>query len=650
MASVQMTKGLCCFMAALLWIPSSISWNLQPSFSQLAQASPFSLPAFRTAKEIYLFYRGYAEKFDEITARAKSRFDKQEWQEVLADAHERLALYKERIGKAREKIAKSLGREIRNEKVWKEIQAVYAGWADSRYDSDRARGFYDSLTRRIFKDERAVFEKPEKEEKAAAVSLKDQAPDTLCRVYPASQITPELIQKILLSCNFITGYQNIRRDAALASSAIHKYLQEIFASESTTSIEMLQPLFFRNKGCYLVGRIRIHDTFVPLVFALIHAEDKIKVDAVLMDEAEIRSIFGYTRSNFHVTVGRYREMIAFLHTLMPNKDLPGLYSSIGFNIMAKSEIYREFVRHPRKTHEIFELAKGTPGNVMHVLSLPTFKYALKIIKDKYFIPKPITRKGIEYYYAWVHEQDRVGRVLDSIEFRNLKVDRRLFTEELLADLQDKAPSVVAQQDGQVVLKHLYAQRKVTPLDIYFREQTNYRALRNVILDYGSCIKELAAAGLFTWDLRSKNFGVIGPGRVVCYDIDDLWPLDRYEFYTGVPLVTYRSFPFDGGVMEFEDRYENEIDPADFRNELGIPKAFMPLFEQVHGDLFTVEFWKEVQEMRRGGTVLDSFPYPSWRRLEVIEKDLLSRPFPLDPAGQRVLFDLEAEPRMIESAA
>ena len=64
---------------------------------------------------------------------------------------------------------------------------------------------------------------------------------------------------------------------------------------------MLRPVFFRNKGAYVIGRARKGDRVVPLVLALAN-EDGLAVDAVLSTEDEVSVVFSFARWYFHVDV------------------------------------------------------------------------------------------------------------------------------------------------------------------------------------------------------------------------------------------------------------------------------------------------------------------------------------------------------------
>ena len=80
----------------------------------------------------------------------------------------------------------------------------------------------------------------------------------------------------------------------------------------------------------------------------------------------------------------------------------------------------------------------------------------------------------------------------------------------------------------MVVRHLYTERRVTPLNLFLR-QADEAAAREAVIDYGNAIKDLAAADIFTGDMLAKNFGVSRHGRVICYDYDELCPLSECRF-------------------------------------------------------------------------------------------------------------------------
>ena len=69
------------------------------------------------------------------------------------------------------------------------------------------------------------------------------------------------------------------------------------------------------------------------------------------------------------------------------------------------------------------------------------------------------------------------------------------------------------EGDRVVVRHVYTERRVTPLNLFLRN-ADPEAARDAVIDYGNAIKDLAAADIFTGDMLLKNFGVTRNGRVI----------------------------------------------------------------------------------------------------------------------------------------
>jgi hypothetical protein len=90
---------------------------------------------------------------------------------------------------------------------------------------------------------------------------------------------------------------------------------------------------------------------------------------------------------------------------------------------------------------------------------------------------------------------------------------------------------------EVIIKHLYIERRMIPLNIYLQEAFDVLrpgigapdgALRRAqaqieraVVEYGNAIKDLVAANIFPGDMLWKNFGVTRHGKVVFYDYDEI---------------------------------------------------------------------------------------------------------------------------------
>src|SRR5690606_30604140 len=179
-------------------------------------------------------------------------------------------------------------------------------------------------------------------------------------------------------------------------------------------------------------------------------------------------------------------------------------------------------------------------------------------------------------------------------------------EELLAD----CGKTIEVNGDHVVFRHLYTERRVTPLNLYLRQVDEARAV-DAVLDYGQAIKDLAAANIFTGDMLLKNFGVTRHGRVIFYDYDELCLLTECNFRE-IPAARHDEDEY--GAEPWFSVGEHDIFPEEFRAFLTLPGRPGEAFQRAHGDLLTVEYWRRMQLHAERGEVVDIFPYRPARRL------------------------------------
>jgi isocitrate dehydrogenase kinase/phosphatase len=211
----------------------------------------------------------------------------------------------------------------------------------------------------------------------------------------------------------------------------------------------------------------------------------------------------------------------------------------------------------------------------------------------------------------VFVRDRVGRLADAQEFEHLEFPRHCFPEELLIYLLTVAPSTVRLEADRVVVRHLYTERRVTPLNLFLRD-ADEAAARAAAIDYGNAIKDLAAADIFTGDMLAKNFGVSRHGRVICYDYDELCLLSECRF-RHIPQAT--SLDEEFAAEPWFHVGEQDVFPEEFSAFLLPPGPVRETFLRAHADLLTTEFWQGVQRRLSRGEIVDVFPYPRDARLQ-----------------------------------
>jgi isocitrate dehydrogenase kinase/phosphatase len=248
---------------------------------------------------------------------------------------------------------------------------------------------------------------------------------------------------------------------------------------------------------------------------------------------------------------------------------------------------------------------------MAVFTLPSLNVVFKIIKDSFGAPKNTTRRAVMDKYHFVFVRDRVGRLADAQEFEHLEFPRRCFPDELLEYLLRVAGSTIRVEEDRVIVRHLYTERRVVPLNLFLRD-ADVGAAGEAVIDYGNAIKDLAAANIFTGDMLLKNFGVTRHGRVICYDYDELGLLSEYHF---------RRIPEPTSI---EDEYsaepwfhvgEQDVFPEEFQAFLVPAGALRTDFLAQHRDLLKLVFWQGVQKRIAAGEVVDVFPYRREARLQ-----------------------------------
>jgi isocitrate dehydrogenase kinase/phosphatase len=564
--------------------------------------------ANRTAHAINQAFDVYQKRYTAITQRAGKRFEQRDWRGTQADARERLDLYKNVVDETAAQVNELLGDRGTETRIWAKTKVVYGALVARLNLWELAETFFNSITRRIFA---TVGVNPQIEFVDTCSRLQPlQIAQPMYRTCGRAESTAALVERILTDYEFDVGYEDLQRDAQAVAEQVDNDLMKTAAAPGIDRTEMITSVLYRGKGAYLVGRFFSGSDQFPLVLALLNTPGGIVVDAVLLDENEVSILFSFTRSYFHVDVKRPAELVGFLKSIMPRKRIAELYISIGYNKHGKSELYCDLLRHLASSNEKFQIAEGERGMVMEVFTMPDYDVVFKVIKDHFSATKRTTREKVMGKYDLVFKHDRAGRLVDAQEFEHLKFDRKRFSRELLDKLQRLAAKGVEVDENHVVIKHVYVERRVTPLNVYLRE-VDEPAARAAVVDYGNAIKDLAATNIFPGDMLLKNFGVTRHGRVVFYDYDELSFLSECNFRK---MPQPRSHYEELSDEPWFTVGENDIFPEEFQYFLGLKGELKALFVEQHSDLFETDFWHHIQARINAGGIIDIFPYEQSRRL------------------------------------
>ena len=571
----------------------------------------------RFARTILNGFESYFAEFQNITLAARTRFENADWHGMQHASTERIDLYKEKTTLVYEYAELIAGDQLHDFSFWGEAKDVYSELIEGHNNFEIAETFFNSVYCTAFKhrkirDEYAFVFSPQGDMPPADVSK-------VYRTYRLEGPLENLLHTLLDDYAFSIPYEDMERDIANIVGVVERYLQPRFdMTREGVQFQVLEHHFFRNKGAYIVGRIVAGTDSMPFVLPVLHNEEgAVYVDTVLFGSDKVSILFSFTRSYFLVDASIPSQYVLFLQQLMPAKPISEIYSSMGYNKHGKTYYHRCAYRHMQSTTDKFMIAPGIKGMVMTVFTMPSYDFVFKIIKDRFTPPKEMTREQVKEKYRLVKRWDRVGRMADTQEFTNLAFARERFSDELMEELHKVAPSMLEEHGKALVIKHVYVERRMTPLNLYLHDATDEQVVA-VMDEYGNAIKQLAAANIFPGDMLLKNFGVTRHGRVVFYDYDEIVPLLECNFRK---IPEPRNEAEELSSTPWYTVGPNDIFPEEFRLFFSGNQRARKVFDAMHSDIYDVAFWQGMQQKLRSGFVEDFFPYRRKFRFDRSKKKL-----------------------------
>ncbi|KUJ83574.1 bifunctional isocitrate dehydrogenase kinase/phosphatase [Microbulbifer flavimaris] len=565
--------------------------------------------ARRIAKTILNGFDAYFADYQNITLGAKARFETASWQAVHQANKERIDLYKTKVMQVLKLVHAVTSKDTTDLAIWREARATFAQLIANHSNYEIAETFFNSVFCNQYKHahihDSNIFVKPSRppDEKP----LRDYS---IYISYSGRDGLEYMIEDILNDYGFSVPWEDLQRDVDNICRALREGPLTGLENEKQLRVDMLESVFYRNKAAYLVGRMMFGGQVIPLLLpCLNNGRGGVFVDTVLYSNDSASIIFSFTRSYFMVDAPIPSRFVRFLSTIMPLKERSELYNSIGFHKHGKTEFYRHILAHMKVSNDKFIIAPGIKGMVMSVFTLPSYPVVFKVIKDKFDRPKTVTEEIVREKYKFVSRSDRVGRMADTQEYTNFIFYRNRFSEELLAELQEVAPSKLVMDDKWIIIKHLYVERRMEPLNLYLQHASDEET-REAMEEYGNAIKQLAAANIFPGDMLLKNFGVTRHGRVVFYDYDELCPLTDCHFRK---IPEARTAEQELSDQPWYTVDEADVFPEEFRLFFSGNPVARKAFEDQHSDLYDYRYWQRLQERIRAGHIESAFPYRrKWR--------------------------------------
>ena len=565
----------------------------------------------RFARTILNGFDSYFAEFQNITLAARSWFENADWAGIQQASSQRIDLYKIHTRRVNQYVELIAGEHLHDLQFWRDTRTEYSRLIEGHDNFEIAETFFNSVYGAVFK-----HRKIRNEYVFVFSPHGDMPPSDTSKIYHRYHLkssVADLLEELLDDYAFSIPYEDKARDIDNIVAVVNKYLAPRFdLTREGVEFQVLQHHFYRNKGAYIVGRIVSGDETMPFVLPILHSgQGSVYVDTVLFGSDKVSVLFSFTRSYFLVDASIPSQYVLFLQQLMPAKPISEIYSSMGYNKHGKTYYHRCAYRHMENTSDKFMIAPGIKGMVMSVFTMPSYDFVFKIIKDKFTPPKEMTREQVREKYRLVKRADRAGRMADTQEFNNLAFARERFSDELMEELHKVAPSVIEEHGKALVIKHVYVERRMTPLNLYLHDATDEQVL-DVMDEYGNAIKQLAAANIFPGDMLLKNFGVTRHGRVVFYDYDEIVPLVDCNFRT---IPEPRTEEEELASQPWYNVGPNDIFPEEFRLFFSGNQRARKVFDRLHSDIYEADFWRNLQDRIRGGHIEDFFPYRRKLRFE-----------------------------------
>jgi isocitrate dehydrogenase kinase/phosphatase len=576
--------------------------------------------AFDVAQAMLDGFNRHYRLFREASATAKARFEQADWHGQQRAQRERIEFYDQRVNEAVDRLRDEFHVDELSMDSWQQVKLHYIGLLTDHHQPELAETFFNSVTAKLlhrsyFRND-FIFVRPavsteyiENDEPAAAPTYR--------AYYPTRETLHETVVRIVSNFQLQRDFEHLEADVEAVLEAMQLRVGLRFAEwrlRANFQIQVLSSLFFRNKGAYVVGKVINGFTEIPMCLPLVYnGNGRLVIDTALFSEDELLLVFSFARAYFMVDMEVPSAHVQFLRSLMPRKPRAELYNALGLQKHGKNLFYRDLLQHQRHSSDRFRIAPGIKGMVMLVFDLPSFPYVFKCIKDFYPPQKDTTREQIKGKYLLVKQHDRVGRMADTLEYSNVAFPRHRFEDKLVAELKHFCGSLVEEDGDVLVIRHLYIERRMIPLNIYLQDATeagDREAIERAVVEYGNAIKDLVAANIFPGDMLWKNFGVTRHGKVVFYDYDEIEYITDCNFRR-VPTPRNEEEEMSGEIWYSvgpKDVFPETFGPFLLGNP-GVREVFM----KHHADLLDAAFWQGHKDRIKAGHVHDVFPYDPGKR-------------------------------------
>jgi isocitrate dehydrogenase kinase/phosphatase len=564
------------------------------------------------AQTILNGFEKHYQLFREFSDEAMACFEHANWARVGEASKERILGYEERVSETVEYLNVHFPGASQHTDWWPDVKSAFITCLMNHPQSECAETYYNSVACKVlhrnYYNNKNIFWRP-----ALSTEHLHGSSPTYRSYYPPTNGLRRSLLQMITEFGLNNPFQDLRRDIRRLEQTIMSRRPKTWKAHPNHQLQVLTSLFFRNKAAYIVARLVNADNKQALIVPLMEDENgRIFVDTALMKAKDVAIVFSFSRAYFIVDMEVPSAYVSFLLSIMPGKSPVDLYAMLGLQKQAKTLLYREMQYHLSHSQDNFQIAPGVRGMVMLVFALPSFPFVFKLIRDHFDPPKTSSREDVRGKYQLVKHHDRVGRMADTLEYSNVAIPLNRIEPALMAELRATAKSSIEVVGDDLVISHIYIERRMEPLDRYLA-QASSAMRRRAIKDFGYAIRDLAGANIFPGDMLKKNFGVTRTERVVFYDYDEISYITECNFRHIPPARSYEDEISDTPWYSIG---QNDVFPESFAPFFFANQQDLALFRQDHADLLNADWWNSIKDNILAGGQADVFPYPVKRRFSV----------------------------------
>ena len=268
--------------------------------SKLKKTSLANTPANRNdiamemSEIIFSSFISYMQSVQEISQKAGQHFASKQWSMNEVNASERLSLHQIKVLEVVSQIQNLLDQVTDKRGEWRNSRDIYQQLVARRPDQGLAETFFNSVARRVFTTI-GIDNDVEIRWFGATTIPRGESKAEVFSTWTRRGDSAALVDSLLSSYEMNIKWEDRSRDAKLVAGRLDSFLMNSWGGLKLDGIDMLKPVFYRNRGAYLIGRVRFLNRVTPFILPILHGPNGLIVDTVLLTEDLGSRLFGFTR-------------------------------------------------------------------------------------------------------------------------------------------------------------------------------------------------------------------------------------------------------------------------------------------------------------------------------------------------------------------